>query len=61
MFCKVLSGRTSTSPPVFPPSPSSSISGSAISTARVHRVRVANAALIKPAEFTFASGLYALH
>ena len=28
---------------------------------RVHRVRVANAALIKPAEFTFASGLYALH
>ena len=28
---------------------------------KVHRVKVANAALIKPAEFKFASGLYALH
>jgi len=28
---------------------------------KLHRVRVANAQLIKPAEFTFASGLYALH
>ena len=28
---------------------------------RLHRVRVANAALIKPAEFRFSSGLYELH
>jgi uncharacterized protein Usg len=28
---------------------------------KLHRVRVANAQLIKPAEFTFASGLYELH
>ena len=28
---------------------------------KLHRVRVANAALIKPAEFRFASGLYELH
>ena len=28
---------------------------------KVHRVRVANAQLIKPAEFRFSSGLYALH
>lgn len=28
---------------------------------KLHRVRVANAALIKPAEFKFASGLYHLH
>jgi len=28
---------------------------------KVHRVRVANARLIQPAEFTFASGLYHLH
>ena len=28
---------------------------------KVHRVRVANAALVKPAEFRFSSGLYALH
>lgn len=28
---------------------------------RLHKVRVANAALIKPAEFKFASGLYELH
>ncbi|OFX01972.1 MAG: Usg family protein [Alphaproteobacteria bacterium RIFCSPHIGHO2_12_FULL_66_14] len=29
--------------------------------ARLHKVRVASAALIKPAEFRFASGLYQLH
>ena len=28
---------------------------------KLHKVRVANAALIKPAEFKFASGLYELH
>jgi hypothetical protein len=28
---------------------------------KVHRVRVANAQFVKPAEFRFASGLYALH
>jgi uncharacterized protein Usg len=28
---------------------------------RVHRVRVANAQLIKPAEFAYASGLYHLN
>ncbi len=28
---------------------------------KVHRVRVANAQLIKPAEFRFSNGLYALH
>ena len=28
---------------------------------KVHRVRVANAALIKPAEYRFSSGLYELH
>ena len=28
---------------------------------QLHKVRVANAALIKPAEFKFASGLYELH
>ena len=28
---------------------------------KVHRVRVANAQLIKPAEYTFANGLYELH
>jgi uncharacterized protein Usg len=28
---------------------------------KLHRVRVANAALIKPAEYKFASGLYELH
>ena len=28
---------------------------------KLHRVRVANAALIKPAEFKFSSGLYHLH
>ena len=28
---------------------------------KLHRIRVANAALIKPAEFKFASGLYHLH
>ncbi len=28
---------------------------------RLHEIRVANAALIKPAEFKFASGLYHLH
>ena len=28
---------------------------------KLHRIRVANSALIKPAEFRFASGLYALH
>ena len=28
---------------------------------KLHRVRVANTALIKPAEFKFASGLYHLH
>jgi uncharacterized protein Usg len=28
---------------------------------KLHRIRVANAGLIKPAEFCFASGLYALH
>ncbi len=28
---------------------------------RLHRVRVAHAALIKPAEYRFASGLYQMH
>jgi uncharacterized protein Usg len=28
---------------------------------KLHRVRVANAQLIKPAEFSFASGIYHLH
>ena len=28
---------------------------------KLHRVRVANTALIKPAEFTFANGLYHMH
>ena len=28
---------------------------------KLHRVRVANARLIKPAEYKFASGLYELH
>ncbi len=28
---------------------------------KVHRVRVANACLIKPAEYRFSSGLYELH
>ena len=28
---------------------------------KLHKVRVANARLIKPAEFNFASGLYQLH
>lgn len=28
---------------------------------KLHRVRVASAQLIKPAEFRFSSGLYALH
>ncbi len=28
---------------------------------KLHKVTVANAQLIKPAEFRFASGLYALH
>ena len=28
---------------------------------KLHRVRVANTALIKPAEFRFSSGLYAVH
>ena len=28
---------------------------------RLHRVRVANTRLIKPAEFTYACGLYQLH
>ena len=28
---------------------------------KVHRVRVANAELIKPAEYRFSSGLYELH
>lgn len=28
---------------------------------KLHRVRIANANLIKPAEFRFSSGLYTLH
>ena len=28
---------------------------------KLHRVRVSNTALIKPAEFRFSSGLYAVH
>ena len=61
MSCKVTSGKTSTSPPGFPDLTKFLDFWERNLEGKLHRVRVASAQLIKPAEFGFASGLYQLH
>ncbi len=61
MSCRASSGRTSIWPRASPPLSKFLDFWEHNLDGKVHRVRVANAQLVKPAEFRFACGLYALH